>query len=109
MAHSSGGLPSPSTTRSATAPIDRSVGTFLDFEIPQTHPLDLNPGASLLAVCNTADARVELFDVALANGRLSRRSSIPVGYSPVSARFRTANELWIVNHVSDSISVVDCN
>lgn len=30
-----------------------------------------------------------------------------VGIDPVSVRFRTNNELWVVNHISDSVSVVD--
>lgn len=33
--------------------------------------------------------------------------SIPVGLDPVSVRFRDAHELWVINHISDSINVVD--
>jgi YVTN family beta-propeller protein len=33
--------------------------------------------------------------------------SVFTGLDPVSARFRTTTEVWVVNHVSDSVSVVD--
>ncbi|MBI3734992.1 hypothetical protein HY256_00565, partial [Candidatus Sumerlaeota bacterium] len=33
--------------------------------------------------------------------------SIPVGLDPVSVRARSSTEAWVVNHISDSISVVD--
>ncbi len=83
-----------------------SAGSFVNYETPHVHPLDLNPAATFLAACNTADGMVELFAVDGA-GALSRIDSIRVGFDPVSARFRTDNELWVVNHLSDSISIVD--
>jgi YVTN family beta-propeller protein len=33
--------------------------------------------------------------------------SIPVGLDPVSVRARSSGQAWVVNHVSDSVSVVD--
>jgi len=33
--------------------------------------------------------------------------SVPVGLDPVSVRFRNNNEVWVVNHISDSVSLVD--
>ncbi|NNE06989.1 MAG: T9SS type A sorting domain-containing protein [Gemmatimonadetes bacterium] len=36
-----------------------------------------------------------------------RTREIMVGLEPVSVRQRTANEVWVVNHVSDDISIVD--
>ena len=35
--------------------------------------------------------------------------AVPVGVDPVSVRWRTANELWVVNQISDSVSVIDVN
>lgn len=78
---------------------------FTNFETPQIHPVDISPDRSTLAVCNTADARIELFNVT--SGSASPIGSVPVGYDPVSVRFRNNNELWVVNHISDSVSVVD--
>ncbi|HUF64241.1 MAG TPA: beta-propeller fold lactonase family protein [Verrucomicrobiales bacterium] len=78
---------------------------LVNFESPHVHPLDLDPSGTLLAACNTADGRVELFDVS--TGLPEPAGSIPVGSDPVSARFRTPDELWVVNQISDSVSIVD--
>src|SRR5690606_2236362 len=48
--------------------------------------------------------RVEIFDVA--TEELAWIGSIPVGYDTVWARFRNNDELWVVNHISDSVSIV---
>lgn len=90
----------------AAAPIALAQ-SFVNFETPQVHPLDITPDGGKLLVCNTADNRLELC-VLTANGPL-KAGSIPVGLEPVSVRARTANEAWVVNHVSDSISIVDLN
>lgn len=78
---------------------------FTNFETPQVHPIDLAPGGNLLAAVNTADNRVEIFSVD--HGILKAKDAIRVGYDPVSVRFRTANEAWVVNQISDSVSIVD--
>ncbi len=78
---------------------------FVNFENSTTHPVDMSPSGEVLAVCNLADNRVLLYDLSTGTPVLDR--SIPVGLDPVSVRFRTNNELWVVNHISDSISIVD--
>src|SRR6267142_5656996 len=78
---------------------------FLNFETAPVHPIDLGPDHSRLAVCNLADAKLEIFDVS--SGNLAPVACISVGVDPVTVRFRTPTELWVVNHISDSISVVD--
>ena len=78
---------------------------FVNFETAPVHPLALSPDNTRLAVCNLADGRLELFDVT--SGVAVPLGSLPVGIDPVSVRFRTASEAWVVNHISDSISVVD--
>ena len=80
---------------------------FVNFESPQVHPIDLTPDGSLLLVANTADNRLEVFEV-LPKGLLHLKS-IQVGLEPISVRARTDNEAWVVNHLSDSITVVDLN
>ena len=112
------GLGSPSNSYSvptASAPaIVRSVmpdevpvDEFVNFESPHVHPMDMTPdGRSLLAV-NTADNRLEV--LSLVSGLPKREASIPVGLDPVAVRARTANEAWVINHISDSVSVVDLN
>jgi len=81
------------------------AGASVNFETAPVHPIALSPDKSRLAVCNLADGRLEVFDVT--SGIPVSLGSVPVGIDPVSVRFRTANEAWVVNHISDSISVVD--
>jgi YVTN family beta-propeller protein len=54
---------------------------------------------------NLPDGRVELFD--LRGSDPVSIDAIAVGLDPVTARFRTSNELWVVNLISDSISIID--
>ncbi len=76
--------------------------SFVNWENPHVHPLERS-GDLLLAV-NTADNRVELFDVA--SGTAVHVESIPVGLDPVSVRV-IGDQAWVANHISDSVSVVD--
>lgn len=78
---------------------------FVNWENHPVHALDLSPDRRLLAVAHTADQRVQLFDVS--TGTPVSIGHVVVGVDPVSVRFRNANELWVVNHISDSVSVVD--
>lgn len=82
-----------------------AADSFVNFETPPVHPIALSPDGSQLAVCNLADGRLELFDVS--SGTAVPVGSVPVGLDPVSVRYRTTNEAWVVNHISDSISVVN--
>ncbi|MFM8642668.1 MAG: hypothetical protein ACKOEP_07530 [Phycisphaerales bacterium] len=61
-------------------------GSFINWESPQAHPVDVTPDGRLLLVANTADARLEVFDV---TGKAPvRLGSVPVGLDPVSVRAR---------------------
>ena len=82
-----------------------AADSFVNFETPPVHPTALSPDGSQLAVCNLADGRLELFDVS--SGTAVSVGSVPVGLDPVSVRYRTASEAWVINHISDSISVVN--
>ena len=87
------------------APAVAQSAAFLNWESPQSHPIDLTPDGQVLLAVNTADARLEVFDVV--GGIPTKRGSIPVGLDPVSVRARTATEAWVVNQISDSVSIVD--
>lgn len=79
--------------------------SFVNWEHPHVHPLEVTPdGARLLAV-NTADGRLEVFDITA--GTAIPIGSVPVGLDPVSVRARGGLEAWVVNHVSDSVSIVN--
>ncbi len=78
---------------------------FVHFESPHVSPLALSGDGNTLLAVNTADHRLEVF--AVSGDTLSLQRSIPVGLDPVSVRWRTGTEAWIVNHASDSISIVN--
>ena len=79
--------------------------SFVNWESPHVNPLDLTPDGTMLLAVNTADNRLEVFDVG--PGGLTHAGTVPVGLDPVSVRARTNSEAWVVNHISDSISIVD--
>src|SRR5712691_1434727 len=79
--------------------------TYVNFEGKQTSPIRLSPDGTRLFAVNTPDARVSVFDVTQpSNPRLL--AEIPVGVEPVSVNPRSNDEVWVVNEVSDSISIV---
>lgn len=78
---------------------------FVNWETPHVSPLTLTPSGNTLLAVNTADNRLEVFDVSA--GTPVHVRSIPVGLDPVSVRARSETQAWVVNHVSDSISIVD--
>ncbi|MBZ5710633.1 hypothetical protein [Nannocystis pusilla] len=78
--------------------------TYTLFESGQVRPLALSPDKKTLFAVNTPDGRLEVYDVTWWG--LSHRTSIPVGVEPVAVAARSNSEVWVVNHVSDSISVV---
>lgn len=100
-----GNLPLLMATLLPVLHVSVMAGDFVNFEVPPVHPLDLNPNGSLLAVCHTADNRVLLYS--MASGTPVQTAAIPVGLDPVSVRWRTTTELWVTNHTSDTVSVVD--
>jgi DNA-binding beta-propeller fold protein YncE len=75
------------------------------FESGQVRPLALSPDRTQLFAVNTPAGTVEVFDISHAG--LSHRASVPVGLEPISVAARTDSELWVVNHLSDSISIVN--
>jgi len=83
----------------------RAQGSFVNWESPPVHPVDVTPDGSTLLVTNTADDRLEVF--ALGGTLPVHTASIPVGLDPVTVRARTNGEAWVVNRVSDSVSIVD--
>src|SRR3954462_11026628 len=79
--------------------------TYVNFEGKQTTPIRLSADGTRLFAVNTPDARLSVFDVTQpSNPRLL--AEIPVGVKPVSVNPRNNDEVWVVNEVSDSISVV---
>jgi YVTN family beta-propeller protein len=80
--------------------------TFTTFESGQVRPLALSPDGTRLFAVNTPDDYLEIFAID-ANGDLSHAGSVPVGLEPVAVAARSNTEVWVVNHLSDSVSIVD--
>lgn len=78
---------------------------FVNFESPQTKPITIARDGSRLFVCNTPDNRVAVYSLYRAQ-QPTLLTEIFTGLEPVSVRQRTSDELWVVNHLSDTISIV---
>lgn len=85
-------------TSAAAAP------SFITFETGLVRPLALSPDGTRLFAVNAPDDRLEVFDVGPAG--IAHASSIPVGLEPCAVAARTNDEVWVVNHLSDSVSIV---
>jgi hypothetical protein len=79
----------------------------------RVHRLRERPGAAARALSadqktlfavNTPDNRLEIFKVT--SEGLEHKDSVPVGLEPVAVAVRSNSEVWVVNHLSDSVSVV---
>ena len=84
-----------------------STAAFVTFESGQVRPLALSPDGSRVFAVDTPDDRLEVFAVDPGTGNLTHSATVPVGLEPVAVAARTATEVWVVNHLSDSVSIVD--
>ncbi|MCA9759378.1 MAG: hypothetical protein KDA27_26530, partial [Candidatus Eisenbacteria bacterium] len=69
------------------------------------HSVELSPSGGLLFVAIPDDHRVHVFDLTAEDTPVPA-ARIPVGLDPVSIRARSDDEVWVVNHLSDSISIL---
>jgi YVTN family beta-propeller protein len=82
-----------------------AAAAFVTFEAGQVRPLALSPDGTKLFAVDTPDDRLEIFDVGAAG--LTHSGTVPLGLEPVAVAARSNTEVWVVNHLSDSVSVVD--
>jgi DNA-binding beta-propeller fold protein YncE len=76
---------------------------FVEFESGHVRPLALSPDKQTLFAVNTPNGTLEIFNLAsAAPGPIC----VPVGLEPVAVAARSNTEVWVVNHLSDSISIV---
>lgn len=94
-----GAFPHRLASRASTSP------DFVHFESSQVHPLAITPDGTRLLALNTPDNRLSVFD--LTGPTPVRVAEIPVGLEPVAVAARNNGEAWVVNALSDDVSIVD--
>ena len=94
-------LAAPSFVSSAGA---ASPPNFITFESGQVRPLAKSPDGSTLFAVNTPNGTLEAYQIGV--GSLTQTAHVPVGLEPVAVAARSDTEVWVVNHMSDSISIV---
>src|SRR5262245_37695159 len=85
-----------------------SASSFVNFESGHVRPLAFVAASDLLFAVDTPGARVSVFRATAAG--LTPLVEVPVGLEPVAVAARTLPggdvEAWVVNHLSDSVSIV---
>ena len=89
----------------ALTPLLTAQTDWINWESPPVHPIDITPDGTLLVAVNTADGQLEVDDIS--TGVPIHLASISVGIDPVSVRVRNDSEAWVINRISDSVSIVD--
>ena len=85
--------------------VEGQSAALANFEGSQTNPVRLSADGTRLFAVNTSNASLSVFDVSDPAAPALIRE-IPVGLEPVSVNPRTNDEAWVVNQVSDSVSIV---
>jgi len=78
--------------------------SFLEFESGHVRPIAMSPDGTQLFAVNTPNGTLEIFTITSSGLTFSAR--VPVGLEPVAVAARNNAEVWVVNHLSDSVSVV---
>lgn len=78
--------------------------SFLEFESGQVRPIAMSPDGTKLFATNTPNGTLEIFNITTSG--LALQTRVPVGMEPVAVAARNNNEVWVVNHLSDSVSIV---
>jgi len=79
--------------------------SFVNFESATVHPIRVSADGTRLFVVNPQDDRLSVYSLADASNPVLLRD-ISVGLEPVSVAPRTNDEVWVVNNLSDSVSIV---
>ncbi len=87
------------------AGVAQAQTSYLHFESGPVRPIVLSDDGSRLYVTNISDNRLEIYFVSQF-GVLTHLHSVPVGMEPVAVA-QNGDEVWVVNHLSDSVSIVD--
>ena len=81
-----------------------ATSSYTLFESGQVRPLAMSADGSQLYALNTPDNRLEIFNIS--GDGLTPAGSVIVGMEPVALAVRSNGDVWVVNNVSDSVSIV---
>lgn len=99
-----GSAPTPGSGPTMPIQIEPPQTKYLGFESAPVRPIAI--AGNSLFVTNTSNNSVEVFE--LNNENIPQhQATIPVGLEPVALAISDDNQLWVVNHLSDSISIID--
>ena len=78
---------------------------FVSFESGAVRPIAKSNDGKFVYMTNTPNHSLDVFEYD-AFDRLAPKHSIPVGVEPVAVAVAGNGDVWVVNHISDSISIV---
>jgi len=87
-----------------TQAVQAASPPFISFDSGQVRPLAMSADGTRLFAVNTPNNTLEIFNITSSGLQLFAR--VNVGMEPVAVALRNDNEVWVVNHLSDSVSVV---
>ena len=97
--------PAAAGRRRAPPPVSHEAIGHQTWTSAQSNPIAVSPDGMWVAVAATTSNEVQVFSTATPP---VLASTIPVGMEPVGLAFKPdGSELWVSNHVSDSVSVID--
>src|SRR5262245_217506 len=99
----------PAIVLALLAPVAVRAGTFTNFESGHVRPLAISPNGEWLFAVNTPDARLAVYALTATGATLA--TEVSVGLEPVAVATRVnaagRTEAWVVNHLSDSVSILE--
>ena len=97
--------PQPEPGGPTLVPPPAQIADFIGFESAPVRPIAQSADGQSLYVTNTSNNSLEVFSLTN-NGQMTWTESIPVGLEPVAVA-TSQHWVYVVNHLSDSISVID--
>lgn len=89
---------------SMITPAVQAAPSFVAFESGHVRPLALSADGSRLFAVNTPNNTLVIYNVT--PGGIFKHAEVSVGLEPVAVAIRNSSEVWVVNHLSDSVSIV---
>ncbi len=104
--------PAPQTAFScgsgaASLTAEQAPDSYTLFESGPVRPVALSDDGARLLVANAPANCLEIY--AVSDQGFNLESTVMVGLEPVAVAFANDSEAWVVNHLSDSVSIVDLN